>query len=64
MKTLDKILLILGIFVALFIITMIVTFFIFQNTPDTLITCVLGSSGVEVVMTALIQMKKNKDGEE
>lgn len=60
MKTLDKILLILGVFIALFIITMIVIFCIYQSIPDTLVVAVLGSGGCECVMCALITLGKKK----
>lgn len=61
MKTLDKVLIILGIFVALFIIANLIIFCIYQSVPDTLIACTLGSGGIEIIMTALIQMKKPKE---
>lgn len=63
MKTLDRILLILGIFLGLFIITMIVLFCIFQSVPDTLIQYVLGSSVIELIITARITIIKKKLGE-
>lgn len=62
MKTLDRILLILGIFVGIFVVTMIVTFWVFQSVPDTLIIAVLGSGGTEAVMCALITLSKHKLG--
>jgi len=64
MKTLDKVLIILGIFVAIFIVANLVIFCIFQSVPDTLISCTLGAGGVEVIMTALIQIRKKKENDE
>lgn len=60
MKTLDKILLILGVFIGLFIITMIVLFCIFQSIPDTLVVAVLGSGTSEAVLTCVITCIKKK----
>ncbi|MCD7805250.1 MAG: hypothetical protein LUH03_08940 [Oscillospiraceae bacterium] len=56
--TIDKILIILGGFMGLFTIAMIVTFYIKDAVPDTLITCVMGCSGVEGVLTAAITISK------
>lgn len=61
MKTLDKVLIALGIFVGLFIIANLVIFCIYQSVPDTLIMCTLGSGGIEVIMTTIIQTRKKKD---
>ena len=58
MKTLDKVLLAVGIFIALFIIAMIVIFCIKGETPDTLIQCTLGAGGIEVILTAVITVFK------
>lgn len=60
MKTIDKILIILGTFVGLFIITMIVLFCIFQSVPDTLIVAVLGSGTSEAILTCIITCVKRK----
>lgn len=62
MKTLDKILIIISIFLGLFIITMIVLFCVFQSVPDTLIQYVLGSSAIELILTAWITVTKKKMG--
>ncbi|MCD7847824.1 MAG: hypothetical protein LUG49_07350 [Oscillospiraceae bacterium] len=67
--TIDKILIILGGFMGLFTIAMIVTFYIKDAVPDTLITCVMGCSGVEGILTAAITISKQitsakKDSEE
>lgn len=60
MKTLNKILIIIGIFLALFIITMIILFCIYQNIPDTLVVGVLGSGGTECILCAIIEIVKHK----
>ncbi|MCD7732101.1 MAG: hypothetical protein LUH56_01485 [Oscillospiraceae bacterium] len=60
--TTDKILIILGGFMGLFTIAMIVTFYIKDAVPDTLITCVMGCSGVEGVLTAAITISKQITG--
>lgn len=59
-RTLDKVLLVLFIFLALFIVTMIVIFCVFRDTPDTLIQYVLGASGIELILTAWIRTTKDK----
>lgn len=63
MKTRNKILLATAVFVALFIITMIVIFCTNGSVPDTLITCTLGVGGVVDVMTAIVACKKSNGGE-
>lgn len=60
MKTLNKILIIVGVFIALFIITMIVLFCIYQSIPDTLVVGVLGSGGTECILCAVIEIAKHK----
>lgn len=60
MKTLDKILITLGIFIALFIITMIVLFCIYQAIPDTLVVAVLGSGSSEAILCCIITCIKKK----
>lgn len=57
-STLTKILIILGAFDFLFIVTMIVIFCFKGMVPDTLITCVLGASGAEGLFSAAIQITK------
>ena len=64
MKTLNKILIIIGGFLALFIITMIVLFCIFQSIPDTLVIGVLGSGGTECILCAIIEVVKLKHRKE
>ena len=60
MNKLDLILMIIGIFLLAFIVTMIVIFIKFQQTPDTLIEMVLGASGVEAIITGAITISKGK----
>jgi len=56
--TIDKKIIILGRYMGLFTIAMIVTFYIKDAVPDTLITCVMGCSGVEGILTAAITISK------
>ncbi len=60
MKTLTKILIILGIFIFAFVAMMVVLFWKFQAIPDTLVTCVLGAGTAELVATAVIEIVKKK----
>lgn len=65
-KFIDKIIIVMGIFLAAFIITMIVTFWKFQSVPDTLIEAVLNTGKFEAALTAGITIvklivKKNKE---
>lgn len=60
MKTLDKVLIILGTFVFLFVVAMIVTFWVFQSVPDSLIVAVLGSGTSEAILTCIITCIKKK----
>lgn len=62
LKTLDLILLVIGIFLGLFIVAMIVLFICFQSVPDVLIQCVCGSSSIELIITAWITIQKRKSG--
>lgn len=63
MKTSNKVLLVLGVFVLAFIIAMIVTFWKFQSVPDTLITYTLGAGGLEALALAAIKVSKVVSGE-
>lgn len=58
MKTINKILLAMGIFISLFIVTMIVTFWVKGEVPDTLIQYTLGAGGVEALLCAVIKSVK------
>ena len=62
MKTTNKVLLILGIFLLAFIICMIVIFCVKGAVPDTLIQMVLGAGGVESLALAGIKVSKVING--
>ena len=61
-KTLDAALTILGVFIGLFIVTMIVLFICFREVPDVLIVSVLGSGSSEAVLCCIITCIKKKAG--
>ena len=61
-KTSNVVLLVLGVFVLAFIITMIVLFCIKGSVPDTLIQYTLGAGGVEAVALSAIKIMKVKCG--
>lgn len=63
MKTSNRVLLILGVFVLAFIIAMIVIFCVKGAVPDTLIQCVLGAGGLEALLLAGIKIVKTIFGE-
>lgn len=58
MNTSTRIILIMGIFACLFIVTMTVTFWVKDAVPDTLIQYVLGAGGVEAFLLAGIKISK------
>ena len=58
MKTSNIVLLVLGVFIAAFIISMIVVFCVKDSVPDTLIQYTLGAGGVEVLALACIKISK------
>ena len=60
----DIVLLILGVFLLAFIITMIVIFCVKGYVPDTLIQCVLGAGGLEAIALAWIKASKVKYGDQ
>lgn len=62
-KTSDIVLLVMGLFVAAFIVTMIVTFWVKGSVPDTLIQYTLGAGSVEAMLTAGIKISKVRAGE-
>ena len=62
MKTANKVLILLGIFVLAFVVTMIVTFWKFGAVPDTLITYTLGAGGIEALALAGIKISKTWSG--
>jgi uncharacterized membrane protein len=61
-KTSNMVLVVLGVFVLVFIITMIVTFWIKGSVPDTLIQYTLGAGGLEAVALSAIKITKVKCG--
>lgn len=58
----DIVLMLLGAFLALFIVTMIVTFWVKDSVPDTLIQMVLGAGGLEAWLLERIKVNKIKNG--
>ena len=60
MKTLDKVLIIVGGFLAAFIIATVVIYTVNGWQYDTLIPCVVGSGLVETVNTMIITVNKIK----
>ena len=62
MKTLDKILLIVGSFIALFVIATVIIYTVNGWQYDTLIPCVVCSGILETVNTMLITVNKIKHG--
>lgn len=58
MNTSTRIILIMGIFACLFIVTMTVTFWVKNAVPDTLIQYVLGAGGVEAFLLSSIKISK------
>lgn len=63
LKTSNTVLIVLGVFLLAFIITMIVTFWVKGSTPDTLIQYVLGAGGLETLALAIIKVAKVFAGE-
>ena len=57
-KTSNIILITMGLFMLLFIITMIVTFWVKGAVPDTLIQYTLGAGGIEATALAGIKIVK------
>ena len=62
MKTLDKVLIIVGSFLGAFIIATVIIYTINGWQYDTLIPCVVGSGILETVNTMLITVSKIKRG--
>ena len=62
MKTRNKILLAVGLFMAMFIIAMTVIFCVKGSVPDTLIQMTLGAGGVEAWLLKGITVKKIETG--
>lgn len=63
-KFIDKVLITVAIFDALFVITMIVLFCLYQSVPDTLILAVFGATFGEAGCCAYIFKHKITKGEE
>ena len=57
-NTSNRVLIILGAFLLVFIACMIVTFWRFRTVPDTLIQYTLGAGGVEALLLAGIKISK------
>ena len=60
LNTLDKVLIGLASFLFVFIVVTMVIYTVNGWQFDTLITCVMGGGGIEVVASALIQIAKYK----
>ena len=58
MNKLDKILVIIFVVLMAFIVVTEIQFFMFQNIPDTLVTCILGTGVLELAFTTVIQVAK------
>ena len=57
-KMSNMILLVLGLFILAFIVTMIWIFCKYGAVPDTLITCTMGAGGIEALLLAAIKISK------
>lgn len=62
MKTLDRVLIIVGLYIGSFIIATITIYTIKDWQFDTLITSVLGAGAAEVILTAIITITKIRKG--
>ena len=62
-KTSNIVLLVLGLFVMAFIVSMEVIFCVTGSVPDTLIQYTLGAGGLEVLVMAGIKISKVVSGE-
>ena len=62
-KTSDRILILLGVFLLWFILSMMITYWVMGSVPDTLIQYTLGAGGVETVVLAGIKVSKVVTGE-
>ena len=61
--TMNTVLICLGLFILLFVISMIVTFWVKGSVPDTLIQYTLGAGGIEALLLAGIKIAKIFKGE-
>lgn len=57
-NTANWILAFIGVFIVIFIVAMIVTYWRFQTVPDTLIQYTLGAGGIECLLLAGIKITK------
>lgn len=62
MKTLDKVLIIVGSFIAAFIIATVIIYTVKDWQYDTLIPCVVGGGVLEAINTMIITVHKIKRG--
>lgn len=62
-RTANRVLVVLGLFLLMFIAVMIVTFWVKGSVPDTLIQYTLGAGGVEALALAAIRICKAVAGE-
>ena len=62
-KTSNIVLLVLGLFIMAFIVSMEVIFCVTGSVPDTLIQYTLGAGGLEVLLMAGIKISKVVSGE-
>lgn len=62
-NTSNLILAIVGVFTLIFIIAMIVTFWVKDSVPDTLIQYTLGAGGIECLLLAGIKISKVVKGD-
>ena len=62
MKTANRVLLCMGVFIFAFVVTMIVTFWLRGSVPDTLIQYTLGAGGIEAIALAGIKISKTWSG--
>lgn len=60
MKTMDVILILIGVFLLLFTVTMTIVFIVCGSVPDTLITCVFAALGGECGVMGWIKTAKEK----
>lgn len=63
MKTSNRVLLVMGLFLLAFIAAMVVTYWVKGGVPDTLIQYTLGAGGVEALLLAAIKISKVRTGE-
>lgn len=59
-KALDVALIVVAAFFVAFTVVMVVTFWRYQMVPDTLIASFYASCGIELIMAAWIETKKQK----